>query len=282
MKNKKYCIFLVLFLCFGLVSCAGYTGYEKEQISSFNKTDHQDYSFMLNESGEHCIVLENQKAYAGNRQILARVYFKNMKEFKDSVVNGKLTVAQKEIMANFTKDSEGRILVCDFDNLYCPTLPENQINSVGWAGRTYAFSLSIDENISGTIQYLTKSIYESWYLDDYQNYLKSDTIHITKTEMINGDQKAIYYYTSEGKFVKVQYSFHKNGKEYCIDKSYTLSMKNKSFKFTPNVPVKVKIYCIDGDLHYITTLFGFTEDPTDAWLLQFGLTKYVENDHVDK
>lgn len=37
------------------------------------------------------------------------------------------------------------------------------------------------------------------------------------------------------------------------------------------------MYCEDGGKKYVADLFGFAEEPTDAWLLTFDLSEYKDD-----
>jgi len=199
------------------------------------------------------------------------------------VTKGQLTEGQKEIMAtSFQRDSAGAIMVCDFNNLYVPTLPEGgSVNGVVWSGQSYSFDLNFDNKASGWLYCLTEKQYNDRYQRDYVTLFDRDIITVTKTETLEDGKVAIYHTTSAGQLMNIRYTLETDKQTIVVDKTFCLQM-DTPVPTSATVPFRVELYCTSEEGFYHVYLNGFTEDPTDEWLASFGLQKYVDNDHVAK
>lgn len=237
-----------------------------------------DYS-IISENGEHFIVFDNLAEYQVGNQDIATIDFPNMKEFKDSVTKGKLTDIQKKIMATaFPKNSAGAVKTCDFNNLYVPKLPQGcATNGVSWQGQSYAFGLVLSDNSFGWFNYLPEDQFESRFQNDYVKYFDKDTISVTKTETLEDGKEATFYSTREGQLMNIRYTLTVGEKTIAVDKTFRLQMNNPELATSSTVPVNVALYCTSEEGFYYISLYGFTDDPADEWLINFGLQKYVDD-----
>jgi len=48
------------------------------------------------------------------------------------------------------------------------------------------------------------------------------------------------------------------------------------------VPSNIALYCTSDEGFCYVSLYNFTNDPTDEWLMNFGLQKYVDNGYAVK
>lgn len=285
---KKHVI-LVLCICLALAVVCAVAAYALETSSDVSDSDgastsaeqdreadasqnisaepkEADYS-VISRDGEHFIVFDDITRYQDGMQdgciLYSGVEFPSIKAFKDTVTQGKLDDKQKRIIATvFEKDDRGTVLSCDFNNLYEPKLPAaGSIRSVLWSGTSYAFVLKLNNGVSGSLSYLTESDYDS-----YQDLFSGK------------NKKTTYYSNSAGDFMNVKYSLSADGKTFVVDKLYRLRMNNTETKTSSDVPSHIRLYCSEGDEKYTINLYNFTEDPTDDWLLSFGMKKYVDNE----
>lgn len=210
-------------------------------------------------------------------QIISGLYFDTMEEFKNTVTNGLLTDSQKRHMVlAFSKDSTGAIKICDFNNLYVPQLPANSsVSEVYWEGETYSFFLTLNDGVSGSLGYLTEEIYNYIYLD-YLNFFDRDLITVTKIETLENGRVVTYYNTRGGEFMNVRYTLTDGDKTIVVEKEFTLSLYDNShgFHVSSSVPDSVNLYGSYDDEFFHVLLRDFTTDPTDEWILSFGLEKY--------
>lgn len=251
--------------------------------TEYSKIETDDYS-IIKENGSYYIVFndkEQAESYGDSQS--ATVDFESIKEFKDSVIKGLLKDWQKAtILSAFPKDKTG-ILSCDFNNLYEPVTP-GSVSGVYWSGETYAFGLKLDDNTFGVLQYLTAENYSRIYQSEYENYFNADTITVTSTELIdNGEKSITYYKTYASDLRQERYTLKDGSKTIVVDKRYVLTTIYEDLVQTSDtVPANIKIYCQDGDIYYIITLHKLIKDPSDEWLLQFGMKRYIDKNESVK
>ncbi len=265
---------LIFILCLSMTAC--YNG-----NAEFNSD--ADYK-ITSENGQNYIVFDESANYAASTQVLATISFNSLKEFKDTVTKGNLTESQKaQIAAAFPKDEKGNILTCDFENLYAPALPKDvSMGIVGWRGETYSFGFDTTDSVFGYLHYLTPSGYKELFNYEYETFFDRDLINVTETKDLGDGKTATYYTTIAGRFMRVRYTLSEGSKTCVIDKSYALEWYSLDEKVSSTVPYTINMYCSDAKTYYSVDMFEFTEDPTDEWLIQFGVTPYVETDAVVK
>ncbi len=249
------------------------------------KTEGTAQYSLVEEKGNHYIIFDNASSLpedSSNLAVAPSITFKTVKEFHNSVTKNLLTEEQKKEMTRFKKDEQGRILSCDFDNLYTPTTPDASSSRVIWYGSYYYFTASWEDGRSAKVQNFEQSDFEKKYQEDYVNIYKNPLITVSSTEIIEGNKEVTYYSTNAGEFKDFRYSLSSEGKTIYVHKLYRLKLNHNLATPSDIVPASISLFCTEEDRYYTVKLHGLKEDPTDEWLLQFGLTKYVENDHVEK
>ena len=231
-----------------------------------------DYTLLKNENGCY-LTFDDISKYKNNSSsgsmVVGDITFKSIKEFKDTVTKGLLEDWQKSIVADFSSNGVD-IQTCDFNNLYEPTMPQGStVAEVYWKGDAYSYYVKMSDESFGYVRYHTKDIYERKYQQEYVEYFDKDTVTITGLERID-EKEIIHYKTSMASLYNVRYTLTSGDKALTVDKRYYSS---------DDIPNRVTLYCTDGILYYTVMLHSLKEDPTDEWLLQFGLKRYVENDH---
>ena len=239
-----------------------------------------DYTLIKNENGCY-LTFDDISKYQSNsigNSALADVKFSSMKDFKETVVNGLLSDSDKQIIAGFPKYGE-HIQTCDFNDLYEPIVPKKcNMNNIYWMGEIYTFDISLGNDAFGSITYLTKEYYDIFF-EHYENFFNSDLITVTSVEEKNG-VITTNYDTATSVLKNVRYTLSVGNKivivekEYCIDSDY-----NYIFGYTDDIPYAITLYCVEGNTYYRVSLNELEQDPTDEWLLEFGLKPYIENDH---
>lgn len=239
----------------------------------------EDYS-VVKEDGRCYIVFDDISKYKimdclGNThsRVAPQLSFGSVETFVDAVTRGNLPPWKKKTMAEFTRDEEGRILSCDFHNLYTPTMPYGcHVNRVFWTGKLYEFRIRSEE-AKGSIQLCTEASYARYY-DDYVGFFDSSAEEIRETVQLSKEQIIYYTYKSQN-MAKVRYSFTEGNKKVYVDKTYKLeSSKAKVTSF--DIPERVEMYCGQDGQYYIVTLHSFTSAPSDSWFADFGLKKYID------
>lgn len=286
------CIVLSIITCFGLVSCNEPTSKVDNQTET--KETHQepyysedmDYS-LKKVDGKNYLIFDDPALYpVYNQQFgsvpVPSVTFSTMKEFKDGVARGFLTEDQKKTVAQFDRDDTNNILVCDFENLYEPALPNSvDLDYVSWKGETYTCIFKFSEsNVRGYLDYLKDDQYDALYQSEYVNFFDGSNITVTKTENLDNGKVATYYKTSTSELKRVRYVLNQGDKTIMVDKHFLIETQATGM-FVPPVssviPYRVDLYCTDEAQKFLITLSNLTEDPTDEWLLEFGLEKYVDD-----
>ncbi len=261
-------------MCISITSCKNT---ENNNNTTENKsTKVSDYS-LIYKDGEHLIVFDDISKYQKNHVDVASFSFPTMKEFKDSVTKGLLTDWQKDIIASaFPKTPDGEIRSCDFNNLFVPVLPDETGNivSVSWSGSSYGFTLSFDNSGSGSLRKLPQEQYDSIYQRNYVDVLNRESVTVTKTESLGDGKEAIYTTTDSAKLKRVRYTLFVDNKTIIVDKTFDLQYNHNLSKPSATVPQSITLYCTENDQHYIVSLRSLSQDPSDSWLSEFGITAY--------
>lgn len=244
---------------------------DTSMVESWNYT-------IIEQNGNHYIVFEDPTVYQIWAVDVATVEFNSLADFKDSVMNDKLSVWDKQIIiTSFTKDEVG-ILTPDFNNLFEPYMPDEfQIDLLCWEGRGYTFLTYTPSGIEAYITYHSQEHYNEIVQRDFEGLFNQDTVWIEGAIEMD-DEKSITTYST----VKKSRTYTK----------YTLSDGNKTMLVvertygseidTDTVPETVTLYCTEGDAHYVVNLYDFQERPSTSWLLEFGMHPYVETGVTEK
>ena len=279
MKAKIYSLIslvLSLAMCIMLSACANSGSNTQPDTPGEYEIKCSDYT-LIGKNNEFFMMFDDINIYQRPAiDLVSRdVAFPTIKDFKNSVTKGLLTDSQKRIMARFPKNSAGEILTCDFDNLYIPTLPTNGVvNGVLWKGQTYTFRANLNDEVWATISYMTKDDFDSTYQNNYLEFFNSDSITVTKT--LDDGKIATYFTTKAGDFMRMRYTMTVGTKIITVDKEFRLRANSDYQPASSTVPLSVDLYITSGDKFCYISLYGFSEDPTDAWLSCFGLEKYID------
>ena len=277
------CVILIFVFSTGMIACSN----DKSKVKVLYNIEECEYSII--KQGGHCyIVFDEDSKYqkvAPGSMAVGDVRFSSISEFVDAVTKGTLNENQLKVVANFKKDEAGRVHTCDFTNLYSPALPSDwDISAVYWSGLTYAFSLSNEEESFANFLYCSKDTYNRTFESEYTDFFERKLISVTKTEYLSGNQKvATYYSTSAGNFLKIRYTLSIGDKTFMVDKKYRLSEHEVSDVTNLSVaPTDITMYCVEKNQNYIIYIHDLVTNPTDEWLLQFGIKKYSNNTNVIK
>lgn len=245
------------------------TTVETENTDPYEIRVDDNMVFIKDENGCYVVIDDLYKysnsSYGGSQ--LAYIPFESMKKFKDTITNGLLTDSDKELIAWAVRVySDNK--TCDLNNLYEPIMPQgSNAGEVGWYVDYYSFNIRKDEVYKGHIKVFTENDYNTFYIRDYENFLdEKDTV--TKVENIDGVE-TIYYYWSHYSYKNVRYTLQSGNKTVIVDKKFDLGKSE-------TVPYDIKLYCVEGNKYYIVNFDKVYEDPSDDWLLQFGLKRYVD------
>ena len=229
-----------------------------------------DYTLVKNENGCYFIFddISKYKNNSSNGSMVAsEIEFKSIKEFKDTVTKGLLEDWQKSIVADFSSNGVD-IQTCDFNNLYEPTSPQgSNVSKVYWNGDTYAYLVMVSDESFGFVRHHTKESYDEMYSYEYEQYFNRDTVTVIRVEESDG-KEITHYKTSTG------VSLHKE--RYTLTNGNITVKVDRNYYSSDDTLRRITLYCTEGNLYYTVTLYSLVEDPTDEWLLQFGLKRYVD------
>lgn len=309
---KKYIdLFVIMLLlvtmCLNGVSCTGNTddSDSEDAVTTVQNMVDDTKDMTIDCPSDYVLQRRDEKNYlvfddiskytslASNGECLMEVgyvTFENMKDFKDTVVGGKLTDAQKASVARFKKDEAGNIMTPDFNNLYVPVLPSGctVVGGVDWSGVSYSFSINGDERASVvSFAIMPEESYNAKY--EYECQIVSDDndlIEITKTEELDGGKTAIYHTTCVGEFMRLTYTLTSGNKTCTVFKKYALDIHDISLKddipASSTVPVDIGLYFEENGQHYIVyNIKPQGEDVDDSFLMSFGITRYIEETNLE-
>ena len=244
-----------------------------------------DYS-IIKEKGDCYIAFDNISLYENNNQsVPATIRFDSVKEFKTSIIQGKLSDSQKKIMSQFAKDEKGRIKTCDFNNLYVPTFPIGSLlGSLYWEGEGYSYEVYSDSDMFAFFSFITQESFEKIYQTEYIDIITNNDLCTITNQYIDNEQREVtYYYTSSAELKQVRYSLSDGKKHIIIDKMFQLTTSYPDLiDVSSSVPSRITMYCTEGSNHYIVMLYALNEDPSDSYLMSFGSEKYVDNVSIEK
>lgn len=277
-KNARIsaCFVLALSICIGMVGCNLRSDYK-----------------LLELDGKHYLVFDDIFLYfnpsvdiAYHDSLATDMSFDSLKQFKGIVTGGALTTAQKKRVAQFAKDKEYRIPICDFDNLYYPIIPDgNALEKVEWDGDEYLFQFEIENVLKGTIYLQTDEAYLESYKAKYEKFFDASSMSLVDKVYDEISNQEIIYYTSVEKddvwyrsFKRVRYSLEDDDKIFYIDKVFLIdtNVNYDMGKISSTIPYGLTLYCEEDGQKYTIDFGRIKEDPSDEWLIKFGIQKYVD------
>lgn len=227
----------------------------------------------------------------------AGLLFDSLTEMQNVFLNNKLTEDQIcQIKDSFSKDSQGRIQICDMNHLQQPVLSSDlALGMVELTGQNYAFfvnsihtdSVSSDSPILSAGSYfqcLTKESYDSIFERKYEDFFEQKTVHLTSTTEGPDRNSTVYdYYTNSAELRQIRYVLTVGSKTLYIDEGYRLNIVDDLLPVSDTVPSRIEIFGCDNGRYFHVYLSGFSERPSVEWLSSFGLTDFVKaNDTVKK
>ena len=138
MRNTAIILMLSLVMTL-IVGCSGELPYE-----------------IVQEEGEYYLVfdvVENPDIEAGY-VVKPAVGFASIREMKHDIETGNFTQDELNKIAQFPKDGEGRVQICDISGLYEAVYPSTYtVSNVTWTGTSYSFGIGCE----------TWEVYDNFY-----------------------------------------------------------------------------------------------------------------------
>ena len=272
MIQRGLCVLLILIMCMGMAGCEDKEPKQKEVV--VHDPANADYSIV--KVGKQ-LYLKFDVAPTEASSSDTKLSFATLTELRDAVLNGAFSKEQKQMIKSFHKDEQGRIPICDFINIQPKELPQGfQITMVGWYGNCcYLDIQSANRKTKGAFVLRDEATYQREFERNYTEYHDRENVTISKTET-EGQKKVTYYSTSRAEFKTIQYALNSGGKQCYILREYILPSESSVLQPSETIPYAIVLFCVEDGQYYTVSLLELTEDPTDEWLLKFGLEKYTE------
>lgn len=236
---------------------------------------------LVKENGSYYLIVDelNSDSYSANNsslRIAPSLRFESIEELKNDIETANFTKSELKELRRFEKDEDGKILICNLDDLYEPVFPaEYSEYTVILVGNYYNFraETAADSN-SVYFQVTTQEHFER----ERDEILSSgDDLREATTSVVGDRNATVYTYSateSDGKRrteverKRLIYSFEKDGETFYVLESYRYSSDSTPYMITVCGPSKDKYIIL-----YITDL---QTRPSIEWLSSFGLVEYSE------
>ena len=211
------------------------------------------------------------------------ICFDDAKSFIDTVKNSNYTDEQLKELSKFPNE-DGKIKVCDLDNIYYPTLNGESFEegSLGWYGDYYDWVIKFDKN--NDVEAFISIKFNDEYLneEDFVQRIRSAR-NVFKDEILDNGVESIYYGPQlEATHRLVKYTLFKDNKQFVILRCYSLTCVDNNLdepEYTETLS-GIKMYCYEESISY-NVFFDFSEyDITDETLMTFSMQKYVEPENT--
>lgn len=199
-------------------------------------------------------------------------------ELKEKILAGDFTDPEKWSMKTvFPKAESGSIKVCNFDELYIPTVFSDYVLEEMWwlGGDMISFHYQ-----DAQFQISPRDGMET-VMRAYSQVLRFPD-KMMKQEYEQARDAEVYYFDFPGAQEKhVRYIIETEDKTLYVVEKYKLADKDSYLgvvtqQYPGTVPYFVNVGGIDGDIMFTATLYKPTARPSMEFLSQFGVTPYVE------
>lgn len=213
----------------------------------------------------------------------ADITFASFQELINALKNNELTYEQKIIMqASFSQNDNG-IVLCNFDQIYEPVLPDNMAyNQISWEGNDFlSFSFP-----GGVVHFYDRETYTAHFEKNYLNYPSGSDVVIKNSYRENYDSLPCEWteYTQYGNTYRIgRFDITTSDGVFHVFLDYILRYTGSFNHVTASdtIPYMVTVYGeLDGQ--YVRIVLSSPDTaPTVEWLSSFGITPYADNsDHV--
>lgn len=203
--------------------------------------------------------------------------FTSIAEMRHGIIAGPLSESELASLAYKASNTEGEIVICDPDELYeCTTPEEFDLEYISWYGRYYAFQLT-GETSDGGVTCFDQETYSKDFQYNYQDFLTNSLI--TVTEQTNTpDRSATVYYckTRVAKLKYICYEISVGNKKMYVQEEYLLESQNSDYPVSDHIPSSIQFWGTENGVYFYGYLYDLTERPSVQWLSQFGLVPYKD------
>ena len=201
--------------------------------------------------------------------------FHSLDEMRESIISGSFTEHELYTLSRASQSADGRIEICDLDNLYKCTAPaEFSLKNITWRGKSYDFHFS-SEKVWGGVYCYNKEEYTEKYNEGYQDFLLNPNVTLIKQEEIKERSATVYYCnTSRAELKYICYEIGVGDKKMFIQEEYLLKIRDNTEKVSSDIPSTIYFWGTENGGYFYGIFFDFTERPSVEWLCEFGITPY--------
>ena len=229
------------------------------------------------ENGEYYLLMGSNESTDPDDNCFYPVYpvvmFDSVEEMKNDIESLNFTEEELEAIETFDRDDEGRIMICDLDQLYQPVFPSDLPEyRVVWKGVNYGFLFGY-VNDPNRIEFELTS--QEYYEREVGNLLDEDN-YAEMTPQIEEDRDAtVYYYTAtvyqDGVHTDVErkqvlYTYNKDGNTFYVYEYYDVASNP--------APKYIDVYGAVADKFVHLHVSNLTVRPSIEWLSSFGLEEF--------
>ena len=202
----------------------------------------------------------------------SELYFSSLEEMKSKILTGDFTKGELGVISHMNMDDEGEMELFNLDNMYEPVMPEETPYKVRWFGRNYSIHFvsghfSWGEDGEGCLERITKEQFDRG-VDNLYDFPQIYDVRETPLQDRDG---TCYEYERELFLGSVQvmiYRLTTDEKTMVVKEVYKIKDAEKELE-------QVRFYGEENGQYFYGRLHELKE-PTDEWLLSFGIGPYTE------
>ena len=203
--------------------------------------------------------------------------FQSVAQMRKTIITGAFT--ETELIAlTFGKDATDGIEICDPDQLYEATVPEEfTLNHITLQGTDYSFDFR-SETVQACIHCYNQEDYEEEFNSGYKDFLTNSNITITKKQITLNRFATVYYgHTDVAKFKFICYELCAGSKKMYIQEEYLLEIEEDRQPVSSRVPDTIHIWGEENGGYFHGYFTDFTERPSVRWLREIGIKPYTDD-----
>ncbi len=206
------------------------------------------------------------------------VAFDSLAKMKECIETGNFTRIQLARMQYFPRASNGKIAVCDPDNLYDFKVPEGLLlKQVVWTGVYYSFTFTPDYSAMkyggyGSIGLISQERYEEIAQKaDLKSGENANIKILSESVDPQTNGTVICYENRNGVFKQILYTHTDGENKITIEETYR---ESDGFE-----DPSISVWGNCGEQYFSGSISALRERPSYEWITSFVLTPYVETEN---
>lgn len=200
-------------------------------------------------------------------------------ELQKKLLSGDFEVTSLYSLIRCDTDGDNTLEILDPDECQIPILPKDlQIDSVGWSGCAYGFSLTdkADGERRGSTLWVDENTFRSRFGECFTALSPETHTVLDDTVVSDRNARVIHLTTSAAEQRHVCYTLPgANGYTLYIREVYTLrAFSNPNIRTSDSVPQFFHIFGANGEYFFYGSFSEPEERPSVEWLSSFGLTPF--------